>query len=246
LTFLAGVSTAIGGIIAYFINEPKIKYLSLSLGFSAGVMIYVSFMELMPASISAVGEPISLVGFFIGIVFIGIIDQLIPEEENPHHHELLKQKMIKNNKQIKRTGLFTALAIFIHNFPEGLATFAAALNETELGLIIAIAIALHNIPEGISVSIPIFYSTQDKKKAFAYSFISGIAEPLGAIFGFLILMPFLNEVLISSLLAFVSGIMVYISLDEIIPSAHRFGHSHSVIFGAVFGMAVMALSLVLI
>ena len=145
-----------------------------------------------------------------------------------------------------RTGLFTALAIGIHNFPEGLATFGATLNNVHVGFMIALAIAIHNIPEGISVSVPIFYATGDRKKAFIYSFLSGIAEPIGAIIGFLILLPFLSEGLIASLMAFVAGIMVYISVDELLPMAHRYGHSHAVIIGIVLGMFIMALSLVML
>ena len=141
-------------------------------------------------------------------------------------------------------GLVTALAIGIHNFPEGLATFATALTDVKLGLMIAIAI--HNIPEGISVSVPIFYATGDKNKAFMYSFLSGITEPVGAIIGFSILMPFLSERLLTSLLAFIAGIMVYISIDELLPMAHRYGHSHAVILGVVFGMFIMALGLLML
>jgi ZIP family zinc transporter len=142
--------------------------------------------------------------------------------------------------------LFTALAIAIHNFPEGLATFGTALNDVKLGILIAVAIAIHNIPEGISVSMPIFYATGNKNKAFVYSFLSGVAEPVGAIIGFLILMPFLSEGLLASLLAFVAGIMVYISIDELLPMAHRYGHSHTVVFGFILGMFIMALSLLML
>jgi len=144
------------------------------------------------------------------------------------------------------THTFTALAIGIHNFPEGLATFATALTDVKLGVMIAIAIAIHNIPEGISVSVPIFYATGNKNKAFMYSFLSGITEPVGAIIGFSILMPFLSERLLTSLLAFIAGIMVYISIDELLPMAHRYGHSHAVILGVVFGMFIMALGLLML
>jgi ZIP family zinc transporter len=145
-----------------------------------------------------------------------------------------------------RTGLFTAVAIAIHNFPEGLATFGTTLSNIKLGIIIAVAIALHNIPEGISVSVPIFYATGSKKKAFYYSFLSGLAEPVGAIIGFLIIYPFLSAALITAMLAFVAGIMVYISIDELLPMAHKYGHSHTVIFGVILGMFVMAISLILL
>lgn len=247
LTAIAGLSTSIGSAIAYFIKKPKIVYLSFSLGFSAGVMIYISFMELLPKSIENVGEAWSVIAFFAGIIFIGLIDTLIPEEKNPHHYkEPPDTEEGKGDESLMRTGFFTALAIGIHNFPEGLGTFATALNDIKLGVIIAIAIAIHNIPKGISVSIPLFYATGNRNKAFIYSFLSGISEPVGAIIGFLILMPFLSEALATSLLASVAGIMVYISVDEILPTAHRSGHGHSVILGIVLGMLIMALSLLMI
>jgi ZIP family zinc transporter len=244
LTLLAGLSTGIGSLIAYFIRKPKMIYLSFSLGFSAGVMIYVSFVELLPQAVVQIGRFTGIVVFFLGILLIACIDMMIPEARNPHHYkEMPDEQTLKVDKALLRTGLFTALAIAIHNFPEGLTTFGTALSDARLGLIIAFAIAIHNIPEGISVSVPIFYATGDRKKAFQYSFLAGLAEPIGAVIGFLILLPFLSPMLLSSLLAFVAGIMVYISIDELLPMAHRYGHSHTVILGFILGMALMAASL---
>ena len=247
LTLIAGLSTGIGSAIAYFIKKPKMRYLSFSLGFSAGVMVYVSFVELLPQALEGAGQALGVTAFFIGIIFIGLIDLIVPEPENPHHYrdpsEMNKKKV---DTSLMRAGLFTALAIGIHNFPEGLATFGTALSDIKLGIVIALAIAIHNIPEGISVSVPIFYATGDRKKAFFYSFLSGIAEPVGAVVGFLILLPFLSEQLLVSLMAFIAGIMVYISLDELLPVAHRYGHSHTVIIGIVLGMLIMALSLLML
>ena len=172
---------------------------------------------------------------------------LIPAEKNPHQfEEPLDFESKKVDNVLLRTGLFTALAIGIHNFPEGLVTFGTALSNVKLGAIIALAIAIHNIPEGISVSVPIYYATGNKNKAFAYSFLSGVAEPVGAVIVFLILLPFLTEGVLASLLAFVAGIMVYISVDELLPMAHRYGHSHTVIIGIILGMFIMALSLLIL
>ena len=244
LTLLAGLSTGIGSLIAYFIKKPKTIYLSFSLGFSAGVMIYVSFVELLPRAVITVGQFTSVVVFFVGILVIALIDMMIPESRNPHHYKEMPDVLtVKVDKTLLRTGLFTALAIAIHNFPEGLSTFGTTLSDARLGVIIALAIAIHNIPEGISVSVPIFYATGDRKKAFRYSFLAGLAEPVGAVIGFVILLPFLSPALLSSLLAFVAGIMVYISIDELLPMAHRYGHSHTVILGFILGMALMAASL---
>jgi zinc transporter, ZIP family len=247
LTFLAGLSTGIGSLIAYFIKKPKTIYLSFSLGFSAGVMIYVSFVELLPKSVITVGQLTSVVVFFFGILLIAFIDMIIPESRNPHHYkEMPDGQILKVDKTLLRTGLFTAFAIAVHNFPEGLTTFGTALSDVRLGIIIALAIAIHNIPEGISVSVPIFYATGDRKKAFRYSFLAGLAEPLGAVIGFVILLPFLSPSLLSSLLAFIAGIMVYISIDELLPMAHRYGQSHTVILGFILGMALMAASLLIL
>jgi len=247
LTLVAGLSTGIGSAIAYFIRRPKIVYLSFSLGLSAGVMIYVSFMELLPGAIKMVGEWVGVLFFFIGIGFIAIVDLLVPEPENPHNLEGLDEpRGPHDERQLMRTGVMTAVAIGIHNFPEGLATFASALSDLRLGVFIAIAIAIHNIPEGIAVSVPIYYATSNKNKAFLYSFLSGVSEPVGALIGFLVLMPFLTPVVLAGTLAFVAGVMIYISLDELLPMAHRYGHGHLVIGGIILGMLVMAVSLIML
>lgn len=248
LTALAGSATLIGASIAYFIREPKLSYLTFSLGFSAGVMIYVSFMELLTNAIKTLGQLKAVVAFFIGMFFIGIIDLFIPESENPDHFNNLQSPHQKTllDKKLLRASMMTALAIGIHNFPEGLATFGAALSDTKLGILIAIAIAIHNIPEGISVSMPIFYATGNKNKAFFFSAISGLSEPLGALVGYALLRPFLSPDLLAGLLAFVAGIMIYISVDELLPMAHRYGHSHTVIIGIISGMIIMAASLIML
>jgi len=244
LTAIAGLSTGIGSTIAYFIRKPKTIYLSFSLGLSAGVMIYVSFMELLPEALETVGQIRGLAAFFTGIAFIGLIDMLIPEAENPHHYEGLDDTTTKKvDRRLMRTGLLTALIIAIHNFPEGLAIFGTALSDLKLGLFITVAIAIHNIPEGISVSVLILHATGNKNKAFAYSFLSGVSEPVGAIVGYLILLPFLTPLLLAALSAFIAGIMIYISVDVLLPMAHRYGHGHTVILGIVLGMLIMAVSL---
>jgi ZIP family zinc transporter len=256
LTLFAGLSTGIGSAIAFFARKTNTGFLSVSLGFSAGVMIYVSFVEII---VKARDELITVTGevaaywytaaaFFGGILFIAVIDKLIPSAENPHEMhfvEEMENDKIRNDRRLMRMGVFTALAIAIHNFPEGLATFTAALTDPALGIAIAVAIAIHNIPEGIAVSVPIYYATESKKKAFWYSFASGLAEPVGAIIGYLILMPFLSPFVFGILFAGVAGIMVFISLDELLPAAEEYGEHHLSIYGLIGGMAVMALSLLL-
>jgi ZIP family zinc transporter len=209
-------------------------------------MLYVSFVELLPEAFEGVGELWGLYAFFAGLIIIGIIDLLIPEFENPHNFSQIDTKEKKVDEKLMRVGILTALAIAIHNFPEGLATFGSTLVNVELGVLITFAIAIHNIPEGIAVSVPIFYATNDKKKAFLYSFLSGFSEPVGAVVGFLILLPFLSEWVLSFLLAFVAGIMVYISADELLPAAHEYGHGHCAVLGLIVGMFIMAASLMML
>lgn len=256
LTTLAGLSTGIGSAIAYFIKKPRYSYLAVLLGFSAGVMIYISFAELLKTAIDDVGFQTANIAFFAGIVLIAVVDILVPHSyiaeqvENTHGLEkenMLTTKLLAGRTRLMRVGIFTALGIAIHNFPEGLVTFASAAGgDVTLGISIAVAIAIHNIPEGISVSVPIFYATGSRRKAFVYSFMSGVAEPIGALIGYAILWPFLSPLLISSLLAFVAGIMIYISLDELLPLAHRYGREHLVLIGLLGGMAIMAVSLLLL
>lgn len=251
MTMIAGLSTGIGSLIAFVAKRTNTKFLSTALGLSAGVMIYVSFMELMPESVHLFEElypgkqatVFMLLAFFAGIALIALIDRLVPEEENPHEIHTINDAKPQN---MKRTGLMMALAIGIHNFPEGLATFASAMTNIEIALPIMFAIAIHNIPEGIAVSVPIYHATGSRRKAFWYSFLSGMAEPVGALVGFLFLMPFWTLEINASLLALVSGIMVYISFDELLPGMEKYGHHHLGILGVVLGLMVMAVSLLLL
>lgn len=259
LTVLAGLSTGIGAVIAFFSKSSNYKFLSIGMGFSAGVMIYISFMEILIKSQNAfsvtygeiLGESLGLVSFFAGLGLAAFIDRIIPEDVNPHELKSdeqldeLQEKNDKPNKQaLKRTGVFTAIAIGIHNFPEGFATFVSALDGLTLGIPIALAIAIHNIPEGMAVSLPIYHATGDKKKAFYYAFASGLAEPIGALLGFFILLPIMGVLTLGITFGVVAGIMVYISFDELLPAARIYGNAHTTILGIVMGMGVMAFSLV--
>ncbi|EAL9931908.1 zinc transporter ZupT [Campylobacter jejuni] len=273
LTLFAGFSTAIGSIIAFFSRKDDLRVLSLGLGFSAGVMIYISFMEILPTALkdfknhydSHWAELLGLACFFGGILISLLIDKLIPEDVNPHEpkEDLSELKICPlpqkgqnppkfypgeklhqiNTKALKRTGIFTALAIAIHNFPEGFATFISSLDNLTLGIAIAIAVAIHNIPEGLAVSLPIYHATGDKKKAFIYSALSGFAEPLGAFVGALILLPFIGDLTLAISFAVIAGIMVFISLDELLPAAKTYDKTHDSLYGLIAGMAIMALSL---
>lgn len=263
LTFLAGFATSIGAILAFFSRKDNYFLLSIGMGFSAGVMIYVSFMEILVKSRESftqiysseiTGEILTIICFFLGIILTAFIDKIIPEDINPHEpksnnqlQELksdTKSSLLRNSK-LRRTAIFTAIAIAIHNFPEGFATFVSALENPTIGITIAFAIAIHNIPEGMAVSLPIYHATGEKKKAFWYATISGLAEPLGAIFGFLFLLPFMGESTLGIIFGIVAGIMVYISFDELLPASRVYGNAHTTIVGISLGMFVMAISLVL-
>lgn len=306
LCLIAGLSTGIGSLIAILFKKMNMKILSFALGLSAGVMIYVSFVELLPEGFSDLGVLYGTLLFFGGILFILILDFLVPEQKNPHHitDQLRPEQIVspennnnlsQNNngqnrkrfrfhggngnkngngngngkrngngngktivplsdkeKQIERMGILTAITIFLHNIPEGLITFMTATHDYDLGMIIAFAIAIHNIPEGISVAMPILYASKNKKKAFGYSFLSGFAEPIAAVLCALFLWPFLTDMIIGGMVVFTAGIMVYISLDEILPNAHRYctngdGHpGHTTGLGIIAGMFIMALSLILL
>ncbi|MCD7936928.1 MAG: zinc transporter ZupT [Tannerellaceae bacterium] len=252
LTLIAGLSTGIGSVLAFFTKRTNRKFLSTALGFSAGVMIYVSFMEMMPDAKESLtqfhgertGTLYLLLAFFGGMGFINLIDFLIPEDKNPHEIQNVEQ-LRERPEALHKTGMLIALSIAIHNFPEGIATFTSALNSLEIAIPITFAIAIHNIPEGIAVSVPIYQATGNKKKAFWLSFLSGMAEPVGALVGFLILLPFWTPSIHGLVLAAVSGIMVFISMDELLPSAQKYGEHHLSIIGLVAGMLVMAISLFL-
>jgi zinc transporter, ZIP family len=288
LTVFAGMATGIGSVIAFTAKRTNYRFLSIATGFSAGVMLYVAFVEIFFKGVEALTEQygdywghwINAASFFGGMLLIGLIDNLIPAAENPHetHSEMetsplhdpaaplpdfshtattqsaqtagLHDHSVHHHK-LMRMGLFTALAIGIHNFPEGLATFLAALQDPSIGIAIAVAVALHNIPEGVSVSVPIFYATGNRKKAFFYSVLSGLAEPLGAMIGYAALFFFwggdgaVPTQVMGILFSGVAGIMVYISLDELLPTSRAYGKGHDSLFGLIAGMVVMALSLLL-
>jgi len=288
LTLFAGMATGIGSVIAFTAKRTNFRFLSIATGFSAGVMLYVSFVEILVKGGDALaqrygeaaGNWINAAAFFGGMLLIGLIDNIIPSAENPHETHSEEEMIPLGDRsaplpdfdaiaahpeqaapgahdhrvaeaKLLRMGLFTALAIAIHNFPEGLATFLAALDDPSVGVAIAIAIALHNIPEGISVSVPIFYATGDRRRAFLYSALSGLAEPAGAVIAYAGLRLFLSDSggippqLMGVLFGGVAGIMVYISLDELLPASRAYSKGHDSLLGLVAGMVMMALSLLL-
>ncbi|HOV70120.1 MAG TPA: zinc transporter ZupT [Clostridia bacterium] len=257
LTAIAGLSTGIGSLMALLAKRTSKRFLSVALGFSAGVMIYVSMIEIFPEARMSIahelgeyaGTWITIASFFAGMILIALIDKHVPDVENPHEPRQLETipdfHTISESKRLMKTGLLTVFVIMLHNFPEGMATFAAALKSPQLGVAIAVAIAIHNIPEGIAASFPIYYATDNKKKAFGLSFLSGLSEPLGALIGYIILFRYMNDIVFGILFGLIAGIMVFISLDELLPTAREYGEPHLSIYGMIGGMMLMAVSLVL-
>jgi zinc transporter, ZIP family len=259
VTLLAGLSTGIGSLISLVTRKTSPRFLSVALGFSAGVMIYVSMIDLFPTArqgLSSIlgnqaGTLVTIVAFFGGMLVAAVIDRLVPAIENPHEMrriESMEEAQASSpdaKKRLMRVGVMSALAIGIHNFPEGIATFTAALHEPTLGIAVAVAIAIHNIPEGIAVSVPVYFATGSRRKAFRLSFLSGLSEPVGALIGYAFLAPFLNATTMGVLFAAIAGIMVFISLDELLPAAREYGSPHLAIYGLIGGMMVIALSLLL-
>ncbi len=255
LSALAGLSTTIGSIIALFVRgEPGPRLMTITLGFSGGVMILVSFVELLPSGIETIGFAAANAAFFGGMLVMFLIDALIPHDYMAEHHHTEceeadleeceeQQEELELKQRLLKTGLFVALGLGIHNFPEGMASFATALSDPELGIAVAIAIAIHNIPEGLAVSAPVYAATKSRAKAFWWSFLSGVAEPAGALLAALVLMPFLTEQVLGWLLSVVAGIMVFIAIDELLPVSRAYGEEHLSIVGIVIGMVVMSFSL---
>lgn len=261
LTVFAWLATGIGSLIALLTKRTNETFLAFALGFSAWVMLYVSFVEILQKWFAALTEGYwnvvwwryTLAWFFWWIAIIAIIDTIVPKILNPHepHHveELhddknsTKKNLNKKERKLLTMWIVTAVAIGIHNFPEWFATFIAALEDPSLGIAIAVAIAIHNIPEWIAASVPIYYATWSRMKAFWYSFISGLAEPIGALLGYFLLLQYMSPELMWIIFAWVAWIMVFISLDELLPTAREYGDHHTSMYWVILGMAVMALSL---
>ena len=263
VTLAAGLATGIGSTLAFFTKTTNKGFFAISMGFSAGIMIYLSFAEILPKATQYIatesgdiqGAALAAGALIAGMVLMAIIDALVPSGANPHENtqvELLGESESPiegigiESKRLMQTGVFVALAIAIHNFPEGLATFLLVLDDPQIGIALAVAVALHNIPEGIAVSVPVYYATKSKLKAFRLSFLSGLAEPAGAVIGYLLLAQFLNDFVLGLIFAAVAGVMVFLAIDSLLPTARNSARGHLTVYGVIAGMSVMALSLVLL
>ncbi|MDO5082792.1 zinc transporter ZupT [Arachnia propionica] len=251
LTLLAGLSTAIGGAIGVCGRSDSTRLLSLGLGFSAGVMVHVSFVEILPKGrdqlAAAFGEKpgnwYTLLAFFGGVAVIAVIDRLVPAAINPHEPGSVQDE--RRRRALMQTGVLTAIALAVHNFPEGFATFISGLQDPGVALAVAVAIAIHNIPEGLAVALPVHQATGSRRRGFWAATASGLAEPAGAVIGWLLLTPWFSPALLGVVFAGVAGVMVFISIDELLPTAEEYGEHHTSMYGFIAGMAVMAVSLLL-
>lgn len=242
-SFLAGMSTLLGAVIIFFTKKKSEKLVTISLGFAGGVMISVSFTDLLPNAnhllteygghkFGIIAEVVFLIG---GVILAALLDKFVPHEAEEHGDG-------KKHENLFRVGFVSTMAIGLHNFPEGIATFMAGYENLTLGISIAVAIAMHNIPEGISVAMPIFFATGSRLKALKYTFLSGIAEPLGAFLAFLVLKPYINDFTLGIIFALISGIMLYIAIEELLPSSRQYGFTKESLTAVFMGIALMPLS----
>ena len=246
--FAAALSTVLGSVFVLFSKEPNPRLLAFGLAFAGGAMVYVSLVEIFlkaETSFAAIYEPkpaylYATLAFFAGVLLIAIVDRSIP---NPHG--AISSTNGNDQSLIKRVGLLAALAITAHNLPEGLATFLATLDNPVVGIPLAAAIAIHNIPEGVSIAIPVYYATGSKNKALIATGLSALAEPAGALIGYAVLAPFLTPTVFAVVFGMIAGAMVFLALDELLPTAKRYAKGHETVYGIVTGMAALAASLVL-
>jgi ZIP family zinc transporter len=260
VTLGAGLATAVGAAIGLFAHHTNRAFLALALGFSAGVMLYVSFVEILPKATSylvadwgsAPGNSITVGAFLGGLATMALLYRFLPDLEHPklddRHRQLSldeDQSSYYANASLLKAGIGVALAVTLHNFPEGMATFFLTLEDPQVGLSVALAIAIHNVPEGIAVAVPIYYATKSRRTAFAFGALSGLAEPIGALIVYAILAPFITDTVLGAVFAAVAGVMIYISIDSLLPAARQYGSGQLAIYGLMAGMAVMAGSLIL-
>ena len=252
LTLIAGLATVIGGSVSFFVKRSNLRMLAIGLGFSAGVMIYMALTEILKESREYTGmyfgdkaALITFIGFFTGIGIAALIDYFLPDHVD--EDEMFNPDVpSKHNKMIKHAGILTAVAICVHNFPEGMATFMTSTQDLTLGLSVGLAIAIHNIPEGIAVALPVYQATGKRRYAMLYAALSGISEPIGAVIGMFLLKLFLPQMMVGASMAAVAGIMIYISFDTLLPLAKEYGNWHLSMIGIVSGILFIWTSLLLL
>lgn len=261
LTIVVGLSMGLGGLLSFFINNLNKKFLAITLSFAAGIMIYVSFMEMLPEGVHLIedyigerGNLVALGWFFGGMFMTAILEKIVHifageyhdhnhGDHSHHKHDHKHEKHDHNGEHLSKLGILSAVAIAIHNIPEGLALFTAGLKDIKLAFPIAAAVIIHNIPLSVAISLPLYYSTGSKKKAFLYTLLVGLCQPIGAILGYAVLSTVFNDLIVGTLFSIVAGIMVFVALDELLPSSQKYEDHHLSVYGAILGMIVMAISL---
>lgn len=261
LTIVVGLSMGLGGLLSFFINNLNKKFLAITLSFAAGIMIYVSFMEMLPEGVHLIedyigerGNLVALGWFFGGMFMTAILEKIVHVfageyhdhnhgDHSHHKHDHKHEKHDHNGEHLSKLGILSAVAIAIHNIPEGLALFTAGLKDIKLAFPIAAAVIIHNIPLSVAISLPLYYSTGSKKKAFLYTLLVGLCQPIGAILGYAVLSTVFNDLIVGTLFSIVAGIMVFVALDELLPSSQKYEDHHLSVYGAILGMIVMAISL---
>lgn len=253
LTLIAGLATVLGGTVSFFVKRSNLRMLAIGLGFSAGVMIYMALTEILKDSRAFTeiyfgnkAALITFIGFFCGIILAGLIDYFLPAHFGDELIDKNPENISEEDAKIKKAGLLTAIAISLHRFPEGLTMFLVASTNVKLGIPLAIAIAIHNLPEGIAIGLPMYQATGKKRMAMLFSFIAGISGPIGAIIGFGLIKIFMPQMAIGILFSIVAGIMVYISLDTLLPTAREYGENHDVMAGIFAGMFFIGAGLLLV
>lgn len=274
ITFAAGMATVLGSLLVIWAQRTNTRLLAFGLAFSGGAMVYVSLVEIFVKANESFAKTAdaqtaymyATLFFFAGVAILFAIDRFVP---NPHTG--LDEKQVrsaaldaapnnggeapaafsdgqpptKQNAALARIALLAAMAITLHNLPEGLATFFATLDNPTVGLSLAIAIAVHNIPEGVSIAIPVYYASGSKTKAVAATAISGLAEPVGALIGYIALASFLSPFVFGAVFAVIAGAMVFLALDELLPAARVYTRGHETVYGMLAGMGAIAMSLIL-
>ncbi len=224
------------GIFPIFLsNYKEEKILPAALLFASGVMLTISFLSLIPEGFTLffqnalIVPSILFTAIFVvfGIVFSARISRKIEEKISSNY--------------LYRLGIITVIALIFHNIPEGITTFLSSRHDLSLGVTLSFGIALHNIPEGISVAIPIYYATKSRIKATLFTFISGFSEVVGAIIAYLFLAPFITDFILGCILSIAAGIMIHISICELIPTSFKYPLSIKVLLFFVFGILIMFL-----
>lgn len=238
ISFLAGISTFIGGLVVFIKFKDKNKFLAFSLSFSLSVMLSISVFELIPESIMTLLNRMSFLLAFLSGLFMFVLGKILVNKITHKTHLL-------SGNSLYRVGVLSMIALMIHNFPEGIATFMASYNDISTGISLGIAIMLHNIPEGISIAVPVYYATCSKKRGLFLTLVSGLAEPLGAFVSYILLKNYINDVTISLVLILVAGIMMSLAIDEMIPEVNKYDNKVISIIGMILGLVLVLINLYL-